>query len=722
MPRGFFRIGVRRLVLLVLVLYGGYLVVANVFINSPLAAPLVNRKPERFTMDWSWGLSAWPGQVVLWDLRLRGQARHIVWSVQAGRASGYIALLPLTWRELRVPVVRGTDLAVTVERVPEELPPAEARDNGFVLHFPRVLLDTPLHATIEGVDIRGHASGGAGWRQQLRGGPMELFPSTVRMTDTTISRKDDTWLHAGDFTLDTRIDEHRRRDFPGLGLLQQLTARLQLQGVANTFAIDYRDPVPAWSFTDGTGTVVADLTLDHGVFAPGGSLALLLPVHARLLDGSENSGDADLQFSVADDGLRLQAAVPPVDVLRSDARLDLRLPTRDLPLPPWDAQLRRVDGSVTLHSRFDSLGWITSLLERLKGLSLDGNGEVHANLQIVDGTLAQGSSVTVERADMVLVAFDHRVSGLAHAQADVIADEALGQRVLAKVTFERFDIASADALDAALGGGRNLVLDLQASGALDKLRDNIAAQMQFSDAQLPDLRLFNRYLPAHGVQLLAGTGTLGATMHMDAGKNRSGGRIRLDTRRAGLRVGELAFTSDVAVDARLADAAIGDMRFEAGGSSVALKNARIDSPKGERDTAWWATLKVQKGDISLARPLLVRARGEATMRDIGFVLSLFSAKKDFPKWIARLLDAGETTVEGQVHLVEREVVIDRIVASNDRFDLQARLRLGEGKPSGDLYARWGVLGLGMELVRGERDMHVIGAKKWFEAQPDYLPE
>ncbi|MBB5208502.1 hypothetical protein [Chiayiivirga flava] len=721
MARGPARRTARCLVVLVLVLYGAYLVAANLFINSPLAAPLLNRKPERFTMDWSWGLSAWPGQVVLWDLHLRGQARHIVWSVEAGRASGYIAALPFARRTLRVPLARASDLRVAIERVPDELPPAEARDNGFVLEFPVIRFDTPLQATIEGVAIRGHAQGQAGWRQQLRGGPMQVFASSVHMTQTQIARKDQAWLHAVDFTLDARVDEHRRRDSPGLGLLQHLVAQLRLQGVTNTLAIDYRDPVPAWSFSPGAGTVVADLTLDHGILARGGSLALLLPVHARLQDGSENSGDADLRFSV-DDGLRLQAAVPPIDVLRSDAKLDLRLPTRDLPLPPWDAQLRRIDGSATLHSRFDSLGWITPMLERLKGLELDGSGEVHAVVQIVDGTLAQGTSVTVDRADMHLVAFEHRVSGLAHAQADVVADERLGQRVRAKVTFDRFDIAAADAPTSALGAGGNLVVDLDAGGALDTLRDNIAVRMQFDDARLPDLRLFNRYLPAHGVELLAGTGTLAATMHMDAQKNTSGGRIRLDTQRSGLRVGDLAFTSDVAVDARLADAALGDMRFEAGGSTVSLRNARIDSPKGERDSAWWATLKLREGDISLSRPLLVRARGEATMRDIGFVLSLFSAKKDFPKWIARLLDAGEATVEGQLHLVEKEVVVDRVVASNDRFDVQARLRLGEGKPTGDLYARWGVLGLGIELKAGERDMRVVGAKKWFEAQPNYLPE
>lgn len=716
----------RRLLLGVVFVYVAYLLVANAFINSPLATNLINRKPEKFAMGWSVGLSAWPGQVMLWNVSLRGHVRRTAWSVEADRASGYIAPLHLFWKELRVPRVSGTGIVARVTRVDEEMPPPEPRDDAFVLQFSRISVDTPLRAHLFGIDVSGEAHGNVGWRQQLRGGPMELFPSTLRLDAATIARKDETWIHGAQLTADAAIAEHLRREFPGADVLKQLDARLQLQGVANALAIDYRQDVPDWAIADGVGTVVADLTLQRGVFEPGGRFAVRLPIQSTLRDGSTDSGDADIEFSV-DDGLRLQATLPPVDVLRSDARFDLTLPTRDLPLPPWREQIQRIDGIVSLHSRFDSLGWITPLLERLKGLTLDGSGELRASLQIVDGTLAPGSSVTVDRADLTLVAFDHHIEGSAHAQADVIVDATAGQgaaaqRLRAKVFFDRFGIAAADAVDAKLGTGRNLELDLYASGALDQLRDTMVAQLDFKNAELPDLTLFNRYLPSHGARLLHGRGTLAASMRMDVPSERSSGQVRFDARRAGLRVGDLAFTTDVALDARLADGVLGDQRFLANGSSVRFSNARIDSPKGERAAPWWATLQLEQGDVSLRRPLLVNARGRARMQDIGFVLSLFSAKKDFPKWIARLLDAGEATVEGQLQLADHEVVVDRVNASNDRFDVQARLRLGERKPTGDLYARWGVLGLGMELKDGERDMRMVGAKKWFESRPNYLPE
>jgi len=36
--------------------------------------------------------------------------------------------------------------------------------------------------------------------------------------------------------------------------------------------------------------------------------------------------------------------------------------------------------------------------------------------------------------------------------------------------------------------------------------------------------------------------------------------------------------------------------------------------------------------------------------------------------------------------------------------------------AGDLFAKWGVLSLGVELENGQRDFHPVNAAKWFEAR------
>ena len=67
-------------------------------------------------------------------------------------------------------------------------------------------------------------------------------------------------------------------------------------------------------------------------------------------------------------------------------------------------------------------------------------------------------------------------------------------------------------------------------------------------------------------------------------------------------------------------------------------------------------------------------------------------------------------------------MLDRVEASNERFDLKARMRIAAGAPVGDLYARWGLLGMGMELHDGQRKMHLVGARDWYDARPALLKE
>jgi hypothetical protein len=60
-------------------------------------------------------------------------------------------------------------------------------------------------------------------------------------------------------------------------------------------------------------------------------------------------------------------------------------------------------------------------------------------------------------------------------------------------------------------------------------------------------------------------------------------------------------------------------------------------------------------------------------------------------------------------------------ATNERFDVQARMRMQREQLAGDLFARWGVLSLGVALADGRRDLHLVGARTWFDGQPALAP-
>ena len=146
---------------------------------------------------------------------------------------------------------------------------------------------------------------------------------------------------------------------------------------------------------------------------------------------------------------------------------------------------------------------------------------------------------------------------------------------------------------------------------------------------------------------------------------------------------------------------------------VRLASAPADGP-------WWAQLSMPGGRFGWQAPLRLDGAASLRMKDVGILLALFAERSAFPKWVGKLIDEGEVAATSRVRVDGKSVVLDRLSAHNARVDLQARLRLSGNQPYGDLYARWGVLGLGVQLQGGKRDLHLVGAKRWYDSRPPLL--
>jgi hypothetical protein len=156
-----------------LLLYGLYLLAANLFLNTDLAFRLVNRKPEKLHVSWSSGSSFWPGRVTMGGLEIRGQSRRTQWYCAVPTGTFRIDLLALLSKEIRIGQGEGegfdfrirrrlsTREAATeiVEWLPEipglGNPPDPAPED---LYPPPDPARRPWHVRIEGVDLEGPLS------------------------------------------------------------------------------------------------------------------------------------------------------------------------------------------------------------------------------------------------------------------------------------------------------------------------------------------------------------------------------------------------------------------------------------------------------------------------------------------------------------------------------------------------------------------------------------
>lgn len=712
---------VRRLLRIALLCVIAWLLISNAVLNAGLVEPWVNRKPERFTLHWGRALMVWPGYITLWDVDMGGQVRTNAWQIHAPRVSGRIALWSLLGKELRFARIDGASPRISVNRVDHDLPAAQEREHAWRLGFDDVRVDSALQFSLDDTVLSGVAAARVAWSQQLRGGAFELLPSTLHLNDARLARGEHVLIDAMTLDADGRIASHLRREHRGLAMLDffMLDVRLDGRGPGFSLAMDEKLDV-VHNLLPAQGDVRGRIVLDRGQLGDDTRVAVRLPIAVKTHAGHQLSDDAKLVLQVDDNALAVDLDVPPLPDLVDSARARLRLNSRALPLPPWDAQWQRLGGVIDLHARFNSLDLVQGLLVRLHGFHLDGQGDVRGHIVLHDGQLAPGTEVTVSDAAFAIKAWSHRFHGSARASARFLARADGTPAAIGQVTLAQFDIAALAQPDAILGSGRDLVLDLQSHGNLVQLRDRVKARLHFSNATLPDLTGFNRYLPANGARFLSGSGHIDADMSMDVAENRNGGRFTVSAKAATMRMGDIVLRGDLRVDARLVAESLADRQFHLPGTQVSIRNASIIEPTDERVEGWWAVADVSNGYMSFEQPMDLAADSDVLMRDVAPLLAIFAEHKAMPRWIRRLIDDGETSVVGHVQRRDECLLLDQIEANNDRFEVHARLRLCAGAPDGQLYARWGVLGMGVELARGERKFHLIGAKKWFETQPGWL--
>lgn len=731
-----------RFLRIVLLAWLGWLLLGNLLVNSALGPQLINRTPEAFRIDWSHGLTVWPGQAWLWDVEIHGQLRRIQWSAQAQRAGGRLALLPLLVRQLRFPGIDASQVQARFDRVEHDRLPPPARPGGWTLRFDAIASNSVRSVRAGDLALSGDGVARLAIVKQLRGGALEIRPSTGAMAAVQLRHGDEVVLRDGQLDARFALAAHRRERAPGLARLGLADAHLHLTGSTAGLAIAIdeqgrwqtrRDRADADGGAPASGRLALDLGLREGALVPGGRLELSVPLAAQAA-GEQWSATGRVGVRVEPEAIALELHLPPPpgDGGRLDAALAIAgraLPFACIAPAPADAalgptcsvdralkdQLARVAGSIDLRWHFGTLHWLQPLLLRAPWLKLDGAGEVQARLQVADGQLAPGSELEVPALATRIDLLDNRIVGSAHAKARIVDGDG-GRRMELALAVDRFAMFPQDSPAQAYVEGRDLRLDLAASGELATLHDALTGHLRFSDAQVPDLSVYNRYLTGASVRLLGGRGTLAGDLRIDADGEIGPGRLQLAAVDAGLRLGEIEIAGDLDVDTRLQRAQLERRRFTLDGSTLRLSRVRAVDRERAAGADWWARLELVRGELDWGHPLALDARLQASARDVSLLLGLFGPLREFPRWTLRLADAGEARLEGRVRMADGAVALDPIRAGNERFDVQLRLRLAEHAPQGDLLLAMGRLRAGLELAGGKRRWHLRRASDWFHGR------
>ncbi len=263
----------KRILLALLVLAALYLLAANLFLNSPMAARALNRRPHRFQIHWKSAWTFWPGLVHVRGLRVEGWRPNVAWLVTAERARGWIDVPGLANRSFRITELHGEEVHSRVQRrqgigkpEPPRQNPPPVRRHPWSLSFERVSLDHVRDFSFNGYRLAGDGSvEGAFWF--VLGGEFRLDPSTVRMPGAQLWMDNDLLSESLDLEAEVSLGPYRVRDHRGLEGFDFLSGTVKAQG-----------KVPELPFLDRAGltggegrkpgALTVDLRIEQGRLLP----------------------------------------------------------------------------------------------------------------------------------------------------------------------------------------------------------------------------------------------------------------------------------------------------------------------------------------------------------------------------------------------------------------------------------------------------------------------
>lgn len=397
------------------------------------------------------------------------------------------------------------------------------------------------------------------------------------------------------------------------------------------------------------------------------------------------------------------------------------------------AFLRRVSGSANIRGHVGSLGFLRRYL-RAPWLEVRGQGDLDADLRLDGGRLLAGSRLEIAQGAFQASFLDRVAAGQARLLATVSGGGEGGKgskggtgRPAAhlRATFDGVSLADEPMAGATPTApyirGKGLTIDIQSNDLdLSTPVSDLRAAIDLPRAEVPDLRIYNAYLPAEaGLEILSGTGTSSLHLELDGIRQSGRGRLELASDDLRLRFQEVELGGSLRLQAPLASRDLKRRSFLLSGTHLDLDRVTYTEPGDGTKPAvppgapWWAHLRLLDGEMTWGKPLSLHSTAELDMKDSGLLLTLFAQRKNFLRWFESLLHIENLTAHGLLRLSGGTLEVDPLRVEGGKLDLRSRLRLSRDHRWGDLYVRYGRLATGISLRDGKRDFKIRSPEAWF---------
>ena len=373
--------------------------------------------------------------------------------------------------------------------------------------------------------------------------------------------------------------------------------------------------------------------------------------------------------------------------------------------PPPLSGVVRLEGSVA------NIGFINSFLKNSQGLKFSGNGLLNADLRFLDGQMSPGSKLLITSGNLSsrFLDFEANGSGMVTARIEGEADAPVAKFESSIKSFrlrrlgETASYVSGDVFQiTTVGRSFDSIQGLQ----------NLDTSVRLIAAEIPDITVYNSYLPENaGISIVSGKGKIAGEFRLNGGSG--SGNLDMQAEGVEVNVRGQAIRGDLRINTRLADGNLKKMIFDVSGTRLRIENGSFLSKNGTQAEEWWGQLDIKHGHMTWKRPLLLNAALNLHLRDSGLLVHLFAEQKK--QWLNDLLTIKNVTGETKVLLNGKSILLRKVRITGEQLLVLADVHLSEKKIRGGMYARYGILRMGIELEDEGRTLKLLKPRKWYDS-------
>lgn len=370
-------------------------------------------------------------------------------------------------------------------------------------------------------------------------------------------------------------------------------------------------------------------------------------------------------------------------------------------LPLADADL-----GVDLRGRLDAQPVFSLLFGRFSWWSLDaGLGTLEARAQVEDGALVPGSRVAFDLDALALDVAELRFAG--HGQMSWSVPEDGGGWGF-DLHSARFDVGAAGEDLDLLSADR---VELTARGPhleLERLRDGVTFSGELDGGVCENIASWNELLPAaSGFELTSGRGLISARFEAEGDSQRGSASAELEVKQAELSYLGRAMRGTVRLAAKMPVLELDHRRYTLDGTRLELVDFQLEPP-------WSGEVVLDRGSLAPKQEPYLDVHATVHMTDARPALSLLLAKRGLPQWFGNLLDVNPVDGDASLALGANQIRGGPFDLAGEHAGVEGLFTLRDGALDGIFYLGYRKLGVGLESVRGEKDLHLRGARQWFD--------